>query len=69
MINNDAEDYFSVSITQSSNKRERRSLINKCPDNCNFIGNWTSLDTNDGTGDHENFPLYVVIAKTSKTFF
>ena len=33
----------------------KRSAINNCPSNCESIGEWISMDTNDGTGDHENF--------------
>ena len=34
--------------------------IQDCPQNCESVGEWTSLDTSlDGTGDHENYRLWV----------
>ena len=39
-----------------SSKRLKRSIVNDCPKSCTLVGNWTSLDDNDGTGDHEDFP-------------
>ena len=47
---------LSITETPNVNGRRKRSIINNCPDNCKYQGEWTSLDKNDGTGDHENFP-------------
>ena len=62
-IDGDENDSFfnkntTLNITDFSDStgRSKRSNRNDCPTNCQYQGNWTSLDTNDGTGDHENFP-------------
>ena len=47
---------LAITDISDSTGRSKRSDINNCPTNCRYQGNWTSLDTNDGTGDHENFP-------------
>ena len=48
---------IAITETSDSNGRKKRSsIINDCSTNCQNPGRWTSLDKNDGTGDHENFP-------------
>ena len=47
---------IAVIETSAFTGRRKRSIINNCSTNCQNPGEWTSLDKNDGTGDHENFP-------------
>ena len=55
-----------------SERRKKRSAVN----DCNFywnkcdVGKWISLDTSDGTGDHENYPKFVYCEfRTDLNFF
>ena len=49
---------IAISPQHMHERRKKRSVVNNCYSywkGCD-TGKWISLDTSDGTGDHENFP-------------